>query len=117
MPRFILKCDPDIDMYLEWSTVVDAPTAVGTRAQFETLLSTPRHGWFFDKEEEIKKRLDRTDIAGTSTLNDGDWKDKGFIYKGQAWIPRKNLLAYAYMLLKDENAEPVGLLEPLEEDK
>jgi hypothetical protein len=121
MGRVLLKCDPNVDLYIEWSTVVDAPTAVGTRAQFEKEMNIPKRGEEFMTEEAIRIRMDRVNKHGTSRLgdDDGNWDDKGLLYRQgpkPAFLPRKNFLAYGQMLLKDPNAQPDGLTEPLEDD-
>lgn len=124
MGRFLIKCDPSVDLYIEWSTVVDAPVGVGTRAQFEKDMNTPHRGAVFMTENAIRLRLNRTDKRGTSLLDygsdGGGWSSKGLLYMQglkPAFLPRRNFLAYGQMLLKDPNAQPVGLTEPLEDDE
>lgn len=59
MPTFIVKPKPDEDFYVAWSTVVDAPTAHGTRAELEAC------PWL----DTSSGRFGRADERGTS-MND-----------------------------------------------
>lgn len=118
MGRFLIKCDKAVDLYIEWSSIVDAPTAIGTRAQFEKMLNTPKRGSFWGTEEETKARLDRVDKYGSSDrLGLGAWDDNGLIYKQEGFLPRRNFLEYGKRLVEDADAKPMGLLEPFEDDK
>lgn len=105
MPRVIVKPSPDIDLYIDWSTVSDAPCRVGSR---EEML-----GGGIDAE-----RLDAADRNGSSANESwraGWWRDKGFIVqdfwaaKPHAWIPRANLLALARALLRGDPDPLAGL--------
>lgn len=122
MGRFLIKCDPNVDLYLEWSTVVDAPVGVGTREQMENRMNTPVRDEVFMTKQAIESRLQRTDVTGSSYLDGsmGGWNDSGLIlhnvYPGAVFLPRRNFLAYAKLLLQDINARPDGLTEPLEDD-
>ena len=118
MGGFLIKCAKDVDLYMEWSTVVDAPMGVGTREQFKNAMNTPVRGEYWATESQIEARMVKTDELGSSyDLGCGRWDDSGLIYKQEGILPRKNFLAYAKKLLEDENAEPTGLLEPFEDDK
>jgi len=85
MPSYIVKADPDVDLYIEWSTIVDAPISWGTA---EELNLAP----------ERKERADRT---GTSSHHGFEsWDDGDMIISelghctGQYLLPRKDLLAF-----------------------
>lgn len=103
MPRHIIKPDPNVDLYVEWSSVVDAPTAWGTA---EYLKLSP----------ERKERADRT---GTSSMQGfDDWEDGSIIVSemghcsGQYLLPRKDLLAFINELpeaAEDRDAQQVIL--------
>lgn len=94
----IVKCQPDRDLYVEWSEVCDDVSFVGTRQEFEGF-GVPAH------------RLDRADKSGSSGLGHREgtygWKDAGFLLRSSApshemefrWLPRQNLTAYAELLL------------------
>lgn len=106
MPSYVVKADRDHDLYVMWSTVVDGPTATGTREEMAA-----RH----DVDEA---RLGRADEFGSSALSRGlgDWHDSGFVVKWDhtgswetefRWLPRKNL--YAWLTTGDESlTEPCG---------
>lgn len=97
MPRYIMKVskDPNIDLYVEWSTVVDAPVAWG-RAQDLGLSG---------------ERKRRTDQHGTSMYDGyGGWDSNGMIVHnlgtkgGFYWLKRENLEQFIRML-SDGNPE------------
>lgn len=122
MGKFLIKCDPAVDLYIEWSTVVDAPTAVGTREQMYKRYTTSIRRELLMTEDEAEDLLHRATAFGTSSQigGDGSWSDDGLLYMQgpkPAFLPRRNFLAYGQMLLKDPNAQPVGLTEPLEDDE
>lgn len=116
MPRYLMKCQPDRDLYVEWTTVCDNATWVGTRAEALRL------------EQTDEERLRRTDETGTSTL----WKVDGYPVEG-AWddptiivcnterredriysytLRREDLTSYAEALLADDTARAEALLIP-----
>lgn len=93
MPTFIVKADPDKDLYVEWSTIVDAPIQWGTAEE----LSIP------------EDRKERADLNGTSMRDDDwfGWDDEEFIIyglgsNGPHTLPRKHL--YDFLMLMSENA-------------
>ena len=113
MPQFIIKVDPKRDAYIEWSTVVDAPVSIGTRAYYAA-----RDG---------DERLQRADMAGTTARyfdwlphaqQAGGWDDYGLIY-GQdgsrgMWLPRARFGDLYDLLDTDINAQaPTEWLEPI----
>lgn len=85
MPSYIVKADPNVDLYIEWSTIVDAPLSWGTAAEMRLA-------------PERKERADRT---GTSSHNGFEgWDDGEMIISelghctGEYLLPRKDLLAF-----------------------
>ena len=99
MPSFILKADPQRDAYIEWSTVVDAPTDVGDRAYFLT--------------KNAEDRMARADEAGTSARyfdwlppeeQAGGWVDPYLIYEGAGTLPRERLGDVFDLLVADPDA-------------
>lgn len=116
MGKQIIKVAPDADLYLEWSSVVEAPTFVGTRAEVAAYLNEPRRGEYWSTEEEIERRLRRADQAGSSAPSPFGciWGRRGLIYQQQGFLPRARIADYARRLLADIDAEPDGLLEPFE---
>lgn len=111
-----MKCEPDRDLYVEWTTVCDNATWVGTRAEALTL------------EQTDEARLDRTDKTGTSTLwevkghpREGAWDDPTIIvcntdrHEDRIYsytLRRADLTAYAEALLADDTARAEALLIP-----
>lgn len=107
MGRIIIKADKAADLYMEWSSVVEAPTWVGTRDEA-----------LKDGFEEV--RLARADEKGSSCLDmdEGFWEDTGTIYKQQGWLPRENFLPFAQRFLESEPFTPdvSDLLKPFDDD-
>lgn len=113
MPQFIIKADRERDAYIEWSTVVDAPVAIGTRADFLA--------------ESAEERMARTDAQGTSargynwlppTQQEGGWDDDGLIYMQRGTLPRSRLGDLFDLLDADINAEvPDEWLTPFEDEE
>lgn len=114
MGRYLMKCAPDRDLYVEWSSVVDNAVWVGTRSEALRLPQT-------DPE-----RLDRTDQTGTSTL----WETEGYPREG-SWddasihvsnterrddgvisyaLSRSDLTAYAQALAENDTVRAEALL-------
>lgn len=106
MGRYIIKPERDVNFYVEWSTVVDAPTAYGTRKQFLKYL-----------DKDGPKRMERADRLGTSAIAPfvHHWDDSGMIYEQQGWLKRENLRALCDRLIQDENADVSDLLTPFED--
>lgn len=113
MPTYIIKVHPDRDAYMEWSTIVDAPTSIGTRADYLA--------------ENDETRLARTDLQGTSARH---WKrqpprrqfcgwddTEGPIYMQRGYLPRAHFADVYDLLDQDIDAEiPPDWLTPLEDD-
>ena len=117
MPSFIVKARPDEDWYCMWSTVVDAPTSWGTRAEMV------QHAW--DARDVASERFERADKNGTSAKIPGTsddrqwfgWNDGEFILmeagpeqrdEDGCWLlPRENLRAFCEALDADANTEPL----------
>lgn len=116
MGRYLMKCDLNRDLYVEWSSVVDNLTWVGTRAEALRL----------DQTDE--ERVARTDRTGASTL----WKVVGYPVEG-TWedatihvcnterreegvysycLNRSDLTAYAEAMAVDDVARAEALLIP-----
>lgn len=115
MPTVVVKAEPDSDLYMVWSTVVDGPTAVGTRAEIAEYLSQ-----FHSDTDDPEERLDRADKTGTSGMwpGAGQWSQRGFVCywdvtgneeRDARWLPRANL---AQWLRTGDDS----LLEPIEND-
>lgn len=124
MGDFVVKAAPDSDLFLIWSTVVDAPTCVGTGDQIAAHLWTQ---WRRQHPDCIPKpgkgpaaRMARAHTAGTSAVEPEGaygWSDEEFIVMEAAphdgWfyvLPRANLVAYAEALLADDDAAAHALL-------
>jgi hypothetical protein len=115
VPSFIVKPDPDDDFYVEWSTVVDAPTAYGSREELTADLG-PRSG--------SAERFDRADEFGTSMCDPllprddqfFGWNDKEFTVHNVGaptgkLIARKDIRELCERL--DSDTDISHLLKPL----
>lgn len=85
MPHFILKPEPDKDLYVLWSTISEAPYFVGTRAETQQKLIA----WSEDPHDD---RLDRADRRGTSSVDGLDGWDDGKT-TGSVIVEQKGLVA------------------------
>ena len=109
MPSFIIKADPDTDLYAEWSTVVESPVKIGTRE------------WMLADGRVSPDRLDRADAKGSSTQGDIEdwysWSDAGWIYRQEGFLPRSNLKEALQRILENPLASVRDLLTPFEDDE
>jgi hypothetical protein len=115
---------PDIDFYIEWSSVVEAPTFAGTRAEMLAHLRTQQHP--ADNLPEV--RLARCDETGTTArwveaagmrdryAEEGAWDDGGFIYEQRGTVERRDLFTLARRLLADDDADVSDLIRPFGAD-
>jgi hypothetical protein len=109
--RPIYKCSPETDLYMEWSTVSEGPTFIGSRQEMIEYLNSESR-WPGEAEE----RLVRTDATGSS------WRfpegDTGLVYLQIGWLPRERYLEFARLVqagAEPESDEVLALLKPLEE--
>lgn len=113
MGRIVMKVAKDQDRYVEWSTIVEAPVHVGTRAE---MLRHLKHttDWSRANPEE---RLRRADATGTSALAPvwGDWDDDYLIVKQLGLLPRTRLADYLDRVEADDEDSANALLEPFED--
>lgn len=119
MPSYIVKDKPDEDYYVMWSSIVDAPTFAGTRAEMEAC-------HWFGPQDVADERFERADTYGTSAQwGAGEpgqkitrvygWDDsEGFVYQGEGWLPRAKLRELCERLGREESVD--DLLEPFEDD-
>jgi hypothetical protein len=122
MGKQIIKAAPNRDLYMEWSSDVEAPTFLGTRADIAAYLAEPKRGLretVIADPDAIEQRLQRADLTGSSGYPPFgcDWDDHGEIYKQQGYLPRAKFGEFAdRYLAAGEDGEPdiTDLLEPLE---
>lgn len=127
MPRFIMKAAPDENLYVEWSSIVEAPTWLGSRAELAEYLSEHRFDGMGSctahSPDELEQRLARVDATGTSIAFrigkyiEGSWEDDGTIYQQQGWLPRSRLSEFLHRFLASPDEEPdvADLLDPFED--
>lgn len=116
MGRYIIKPDKELDLYVEWSTTVDNPTCVASRAEMAAyLVEGQKH-----TSAQAEARLERADRSGSSMLDPTgcDWDDEGLIpltHKGQRWLRRGRLGAYCLLVAVDDPEGAYLLTEPFED--
>lgn len=117
MPSFIIKPKRDEDFYVEWSTVVDAPTFWGDReAMSNRFISRPQAG-------DDGKRMERADAKGSSCAGDiADWytfDDRTFIWAQMGILDRDDLKPACDLMdagHQYDGPEIAKLLTPFEDD-
>lgn len=115
MPREIIKCEPGRDLYMEWSSVVDAPTFIGTRADLAGYLTSDEAGRDRQMPEAVERRLGRADDKGSSALHEAGcfWDAPGEIYMQQGWLPRSRFVALAERYLATDVPNVNDLLDTI----
>lgn len=116
MACIVIKPEPDRDLYVCWSTGVEAPAAAGDRTLMRQHL-TEYHANNGDPDE----RLTRADINGTSATGGyaffGRWDCEGLAYEQRGILPRRHLARAVELLDAGREAEVWDLLEPFEGDR
>lgn len=115
MSRMVMKEAPDVDFYVEWSSIVEAPTASGTREQIARVMGG-----------DVAERLARCDAMGTTSLwvaasgmrdrypEEGAWDDTSFIYMQLGTLTRAGVFELAR---RPEGADVSDLLSPFEDEQ
>lgn len=87
MPHYIVKIDRDTDLYVNWSTIVDAPGAIGTREGLADYLR-----FTAGEKAADAARFDRADATGTSSI-DGfyGWDEQEFIVEQRGLVKRSDI--------------------------
>lgn len=131
-----MKEAPDVDYYVGWSSVVEAPVFTGDRAAIlERLRSESDPYLRDDAPHHPERRLERADATGTTSLwvtkaaeesaqfaahgyaEDGSWEDDSFIYMQLGVLTRANLFALCHRTDADPEADVTDLLAPFDDDE
>ncbi len=109
MPHFIVKYEPDLDLYVNWSTVTDSPLSEGTRSDF------------LEEEPGWGERLDRADEYGSSDrMRWFSWDVEEFRVAEPLGdirtLPRSRLRAYVDAIFTDNIPAAFALTDPIELD-
>jgi hypothetical protein len=111
VPTYVLKVAPDVDLYVEWSTVVDNVLSIATRDEMLAHLNAERQDDY--GEMATAARLRRADETGTSArprrpgaIPCGAWDDDELIVRDAEsgavrYLRRADLPAYAVALAND----------------
>jgi hypothetical protein len=114
MGTIVVKPDRDKDLYVGWSSIVDAPVWWGSRAEVLQYLADDGRGWSGDAPDI---RLARADETGTSAYDkrDGGWDDEAFVYEQRGLLPRRRLAEACHLLGANNEPGVWDLLEPFED--
>jgi hypothetical protein len=119
--RIIVKAARDLDLYVGWSTNVDAPVWWGTRADILAYMCSQeaRDDPGEDHTDPVP-RLARADEHGTSAVGGyaffGRWDDEYLVYEQRGLLPRGRLAEVCAALEKDDEAAVWDMLEPIADD-
>lgn len=104
MAYYILKPDRDVDLYVEWSTIVESVTAIGTRQEFLN-------------EGTDAARLDRVDRVGSSALGPPGiyGYDDEALTAEQRILPREHLATYVVAVMEGRDGDARVLTEAFED--
>lgn len=132
MGHYVMKAvhptDGDRDLYVYWSTVVDAPFMWGTREEMAdyvyeqiTSLREDKHPELAAmKREEVEERwLARADELGSSSYMRNGWWGEDVNYHNAGRVPRDKLAAFldSFVPINEEEGEgefDLSLLEPFD---
>lgn len=129
MVHILVKVEPDLDLYVIWSTNTDCPIAWGDRQQIaDDLFRNDEVQYRFPEavRDEITKRFIRADMNGTSALYpregpkaDMGWEDDTFMVmenggRGSGILRRKNLRVF--LETWDGKGFDPQYLEPFDDD-
>lgn len=107
MPRFIIKPDRELDLYVDWSTIVDAPCMWGTREEMLAAGVT-------------LERLDRAEATGSSCAGEiadlYSWSHQMFMYLQEGVLSRTRMAELLDRLSVDRDADVSDLLAPFDDD-
>jgi hypothetical protein len=111
----IVRAARDSDLYIVWSSIVDAPVAVGHRAE---MVAYAANEWRLDPDA-AEAAVVRADTNGSSdrVMRFGWWDDEHLLVMegsptdGWYHISRDRLVEYAEALLRDDDQAAVALLK------
>lgn len=122
MGNIVMKIDRERDLYVIWSSVVESPAYIGTRAEVAVELErdTPR-GYAPLPGNSPEDRLARADATGTSAMYDsppfdGAFDDSGMIVEQRGWLPRADLGRFVDAVIADDMDAAYGVLQPFEDE-
>lgn len=116
MPSYVIKPDPDLDQYVYWSEVVEAPLIWGTRSEVAEKID-------FWKEGPAEPRMVRADNTGTSAMwpnwvhpqiYSWDMENRTVIYEQKGTVQISQLWEFCERLGREESVE--DLIEPFERE-
>jgi hypothetical protein len=129
MPSFIFKESPEVDYYVEWSSIVEAPAFTGSRSIMLEHLRQSSDQWLRDDApHHPERRLERADETGTTSVwvehagmrdkfaEEGAWDDDDYIYMQRGVLTRANLFVLCHRTDDDPDADVTDLMTPFEDE-
>lgn len=116
MGRMIVKAERDRDLYLIWSSVVDAPICIGTRQELLDYYREKEGGDGVRRAERAFVQADERGSSAHAGIRAGWWEDEelrvmeGSPDDGWYHLPRARLTEYAEALLRDDDEAAQALL-------
>ena len=111
----IIKPERDRDMYVEWPTVVDVPTAHGDRAEMLRILHADPQA---RRHAAPEQRLTQADKVGSSSqVGEFWWDDDVFVFRQDGMLARRDLVRAVELLAAGRDDEVLALLAPFDDDE
>lgn len=139
MGRQIIKVDPDLDLYVGWSSITESPVYFGARAEVLELFADDLVAWA-DRADMIdggitaaarakyrkvaEDALQRADEYGSSSVQLGMTWGARIIFMQRGYLDREGLRHLVELLINDpagEHADPAsydgtGWIQPFPEE-
>jgi hypothetical protein len=118
MPSYVIKLDPALDLYVYWSTVVEAPLFWGDAAELTEYLVENGEKKPEYSRPEIAQRIARANQNGSSAIGFrfGYWDDTHLIYQQEGMLPRSRLHDFLASFNEEKQTFDTSMLEPFEDE-
>lgn len=112
MGSYLIKQDPESDLFVLWSTIVHNPTWWGTRQEIMTMPFTEL-GFRFGQTcmNQLTKALERCENSGSSLMDGGEGYGEN-LFTPLGSLRRELLNAFCKLIDAGKEAEAQGLLIP-----
>jgi hypothetical protein len=128
MGQIFMKEAPDVDYYVAWSSVVEAPAWTGNREGAIRRMQRDADKWLRDDApHHPNQRIARVDETGTSSqwvehnnmrdrfAEEGSWEDDSYIYMQRGVLTRAGLFELCHRTDADGDADVSDLLKPFDD--
>lgn len=122
MPAYVIKCNPDEDLYVYWSEITESPYCWGDRETIKEYLIRNSHYYMDDDVlKDVEERIARADENGTSAFAYKEaygWEDDGIlIFMQKGFLRRHQLKDFIYSYNFETGDFDESMLEPFEDDE